>query len=103
MRPSVIPPATADFLELEVNRSLPKDILVTASGLIETPPIDGREDRVEDHEGMQDSIWRGEFHEYQKVLVTTKMPPWAQWTLRKANVPEECLDWRISMRSRGKS
>jgi len=34
---TVIPPATADFLELEVNRSLPKAILVTASGLIEAP------------------------------------------------------------------
>jgi len=34
---TVIPPAMADFLELEVNRDLPKAMLVTASGLIEAP------------------------------------------------------------------
>ncbi|OYT43113.1 hypothetical protein B6U84_06535 [Candidatus Bathyarchaeota archaeon ex4484_40] len=24
-----------------------------------------------------------------RLIVTAKMPPWAQWMLRKANVPEE--------------
>lgn len=34
---TVIPPVISDFLELETNRAFPKAILVTASGLIETP------------------------------------------------------------------
>jgi len=33
----VIPPETADFLELELNKDYPKATLVTASGIIETP------------------------------------------------------------------
>lgn len=34
---TVVPPATSDFLELVTNRAFPKAMLVTASGLIETP------------------------------------------------------------------
>jgi clan AA aspartic protease (TIGR02281 family) len=34
---TVIPPETADFLELEPNKDYPKATLVTASGIIETP------------------------------------------------------------------
>jgi len=34
---TVIPPAIAEFLELEPNREMPKAVLVTASGLIEVP------------------------------------------------------------------
>lgn len=33
---TVVPPEIADFLELEVNRNLPRARLVTASGMIET-------------------------------------------------------------------
>ena len=34
---TVLPPETADFLELETDKRLPKAKLVTASGIIETP------------------------------------------------------------------
>jgi clan AA aspartic protease (TIGR02281 family) len=34
---TVIPPETADYLELELNKDYPKATLVTASGIIETP------------------------------------------------------------------
>jgi predicted aspartyl protease len=34
---TVIPPETADFLELETDKDFPKAKLVTASGIIETP------------------------------------------------------------------
>jgi len=34
---TVIPPETADYLELELNEDYPKATLVTASGIIETP------------------------------------------------------------------
>jgi len=34
---TVLPPETADFLELEIDKNLPKTRLVTASGIIETP------------------------------------------------------------------
>lgn len=34
---TVVPPETADFLELERSRDFPKAKLVTASGIIETP------------------------------------------------------------------
>jgi len=34
---TVIPPETADFLELELSKDYPKATLITASGIIETP------------------------------------------------------------------
>lgn len=34
---TVVPPETAEFLELEIDKRLPKAKLVTASGIIETP------------------------------------------------------------------
>jgi clan AA aspartic protease (TIGR02281 family) len=34
---TVLPPETAEFLELEINKDFPKAKLVTASGIIETP------------------------------------------------------------------
>jgi predicted aspartyl protease len=34
---TVIPPETADFLELQIDQRIPKAKLVTASGIIETP------------------------------------------------------------------
>jgi clan AA aspartic protease (TIGR02281 family) len=34
---TVIPPETAEFLELEIDRHFPKSRLVTASGIIEAP------------------------------------------------------------------
>jgi len=33
--------------------------------------------------------WRGESMSTRRFIVTAKMPPWAQWMLRKANIPEE--------------